>query len=107
MEKVRSMLNGIGIAQELWAEVVYTTYYMVNRSLSSMLVDSTPHELWFGKKPSLSHIRVFGCDSFVHVPKEKRNKMENKAVKCIFIGYKDGMKGCKLSDPVMRKTIYS
>jgi hypothetical protein len=49
----------------------------------------------------------FGCDAFVHVPKEKRNKLDNKEVKCIFIGYKDGMKGYKLWDPVLRKTIYS
>jgi hypothetical protein len=59
----------------------------------------TPHEVWFGKKPSLSHLIFFGCDAFVHVPKEKRNKLDNKALKCIFIGYKDGMKGYKLWDP--------
>jgi hypothetical protein len=39
----------------------------------------------------------------VHVPKEKRSKMETKAVKCIFIGYKEGMKIYKLSDPASRK----
>jgi hypothetical protein len=43
----------------------------------------------------------------VHVPKDKRSKLENNAIKCIFIGYKDGMKGYKLRDLVMRKTIYS
>jgi hypothetical protein len=43
----------------------------------------------------------------VHVPKEKRNKMDKKEVKCIFIGYKDGMKGYKLWDPASRKIMYS
>jgi hypothetical protein len=66
--------------------------YLINRSPSSMIVESTPHEVWFGKNPSLSHLRVFGCNAFVHVPKEKRNKLDNKAVKCIFNGYNDGMK---------------
>jgi hypothetical protein len=40
--------------------------------------DKTPHEVWNGKKPSLEHLRVFGCDSYVHVPKENRGKMDNK-----------------------------
>ena len=40
--------------------------------------DKTPHEVWTSKKPSLSHRRVFGCDAYVHVLKEKRsNHLEN------------------------------
>jgi hypothetical protein len=73
MEKERSMLSGVGITQELWAEV-HTTKYLVNRSPSSALVDSTPHEVWFGNKPSLSHLIVFGCDTFVHFPRKRGTK---------------------------------
>jgi hypothetical protein len=76
---------------------------MVNRSPSSTLVDSLHMRYGLVRKASLSHLKVFGCDAFVHVPKEKRNKLDNKAIKCIFIGYKDGMKGYKLWDLVMRK----
>jgi hypothetical protein len=61
-------------------------------SPSLALVDTTPHEVWFGKNPLLSHLKVFGCDAFVHFPKDKRSKMEKKEVKCIFIRYKEGMK---------------
>jgi hypothetical protein len=50
-----------------------------------MLIDSTPHEVWLGKKPLVSHLKVFGCDVFMHVPKEKRSKLGKKAIKCIFI----------------------
>jgi hypothetical protein len=75
---------------------VGTTCYLVNRSPSSTLDDKTPHEVWSGKKPSLQNLRVFGCDDYVHVPKENRSKLDKKAEKCIFIGYKDGVKGYKL-----------
>ena len=101
------MLNGTGLGQEFWAEAVETACYLVNRSPSSMLEDNTPHEVWTGKKPSLSHLRVFGCDAYVHVPKKKRTKLDNKSERCIFIGYKDGLKGYKLWNPETRKVVYS
>ena len=80
--------------------------YLVNKSPSSALEDKNPHEVWTGKKPSLSHLRVFGCDACVHVPKEKRTKLDNKFERCIFIGYKDGLKGYMLWNPETRKVVY-
>ena len=101
------MLSGAGLGQEFWAEPVDTACYLVNRSPSSALEDKTPQEVWTGKKPSLSHLRVFGCDAYVHVPKENRTKLDSKSEKCIFIGYKDGLKGYKFWNPVTRKVVYS
>jgi hypothetical protein len=101
------MLSGVGLTQEFWVEVVDTARYLVNMSPFSTLVDMTPNEVWSGKKPSVSQLKVFGCDAFVHVPKEKRSKMEKKSVKCIFIGYKEGMKGYNIWDPASRRTMYS
>ena len=73
-----------------------TACYLVNRSPSSTLDDKTPQEVWTGKKPSLSHLRVFGCDAYVHVPKEKITKLDSKSERCILIGYHDGLKGYKI-----------
>ena len=101
------MLRSVGIGQEFWAEAMETTCYLVNRSPTSTLIDKIPQEVWTGKKPSIKHLKVLGCDAYVHVPKEKRSKLDNKAEKCIFIGYKDGMKGYKLWNPITKKTIYS
>ena len=84
-----------------------TACYLVNRSPSLALEDKNPHEVWTGKKPSLSHLKVFGCDAYVHVPKEKRSKLDNKSERCIFIGYKDGLKCYKLWNPETRKVVYS
>ena len=101
------MLSSAGIGQEFWAEAVETACYLVNRSPTSALIDKTPQEVWTGKKPSIKHLKFFGCDAYVHVPKEKRSKLDNKAEKCIFIGYKDGMKGYKIWNPITKKTVYS
>jgi hypothetical protein len=81
--------------------------YLVNRSPSSVLDDKTPQEVWTGKKPSLTHLKVFGCEAYVHVPKENRSKLDKKDEKCIFIGYKDGLKGYKLWNPETKKVVYS
>eukprot|EP00253_Pinus_taeda_P012191 PITA_12191 len=93
------MLSGARLGQEFWAEAVETACYLVNRSPSSTLEDKTLEEVWTSKKSSLSHLRVFRCDAYVHVPKEKRTKLDSKYEKCIFIGYKDGLKGYKLWNP--------
>ena len=93
MEKARSMLSGAGLGKELWALAIDTACYLKNRSPTSTLVDMTPYEVWSSQKPSVAHLRFFGCEAFMHVPKEKRSKLDNKAEKCIFIGYKDGIKG--------------
>jgi hypothetical protein len=107
IEKARCMLSGVGFGKEFWAEAVGIACYLVNRSPSSALGDKTPQEVWTGKEPSLTHIKVFGCDAYVHVPKENRSKLDKKPKKCIFIGYKDGLKGYKLWNPKTKKVVYS
>ena len=52
----------------------------------------TPHELWSGKKPSIAHLKVFGCDAFMDVPKEKMSKLDNKAEKYRFYACSEGEK---------------
>jgi hypothetical protein len=47
----------------------------------------TPEEKFTGKKPDVSHLGVFGYIAYVHVPDEKRSKIDPKVEKCIFIGY--------------------
>jgi hypothetical protein len=107
VDKARIMLSGVGIIEEFYVETVNTAKYLLNVSPSSTLFDMNPHEVWSGYKPLFSHLKLFGCDAFVHVPKEKRSNMDKKEVKCIFIGYKEGMKGYKLLDPPSIKKKYS
>jgi hypothetical protein len=106
MEKARCMLSGVGLGKKLWVEAMGIACYLVNRSPSSVLDDKTPQEVWTGKEPSLTHLKVFGCDAYVHVPKENKSKLRKKDEKCIFIGYKDGLKGYKLWNPETKKVVY-
>lgn len=86
MEKTRSMLNGAGLPEALWGEAIMTANYLRNRSPSTNRT-KTPLELMFGIKPDLTNLRVFGCEAFVHTPKQKRSKLDETSEKGIFIGY--------------------
>ena len=63
----------------------------------------TPEERYSGKKPDLSHLKVFGCIYDVHVPDELWTKLDAKAKKCIFLGYSLEHKGYRCYNPMTRK----
>nr|GFC62924.1 retrotransposon protein, putative, Ty1-copia subclass [Tanacetum cinerariifolium] len=48
-------------------------------------VDKTPYELWHGKVPNLSYLKVWGCEA--HVKCHTPDKLQQRSVKCIFVGY--------------------
>jgi hypothetical protein len=88
MNMMRSMLKGAGLPKNLWAEAITAACYIKNRFTSSG--KSTSHELWFGTKPDVSGLRIYGCTAFVHVPKEKRKALDDRSEECILIGYGSG-----------------
>jgi hypothetical protein len=58
-------------------------------------------------KPNLSHLRVFGCIAYCHIPAEKRNKLEPKAIATLFIGYDEQSKAYRCWNPVTKRIIIS
>jgi hypothetical protein len=63
----------------------------------------TLEEQFTGEKPDVSHLIVFGCIAYVHVPNKKRSKPNPKVEKCIFIGYFSKQKRYRCSNPSTRK----
>ncbi|KAM1699904.1 hypothetical protein ACFX2K_031197 [Malus domestica] len=103
----RSMLKSKRLPKELWAEAVAFAVYLSNRSPTRSVWGKTPQEAWSGRKPGVSHLRVFGSISHVHVPNERRTKLDDKSEKFIFIGYDSNSKGYKLYNPNNGKTVVS
>ena len=56
----------------------------------------TPEEVFSGKKPDVSHFRVFGCPVYFHVPKEKRSKLDVSGKKGMLVGYSETSKAYKV-----------
>jgi len=72
--------------KELWAEAALTANYIKNRSPSSNN-SRTPWELFFGRKPNVAGMRVFGAKAYVHTPKQLRTKLDPTSQAGIFLGY--------------------
>ena len=81
--------------------------YLINSSPSIPLDFDIPERVWTGKDVSYSHLKVFWCKTFLHMPKEQRSKLDSKSTSCIFVGYGDAEFGYKLWDPKEKKMIRS
>ncbi|CAJ2646442.1 unnamed protein product [Trifolium pratense] len=93
LERVRCMLLGAGLPKSFWGEAVNTAAYLINRCPSTGIDLKTPMEVWSGKPADYSNLKIFGALAFAHV---KQDKLDARAVKCVFIGYPEGVKGYKL-----------
>lgn len=61
IEAARTMLLDAELPKEFWAEAMSTAMYLRNRCVNKATGNKTPEELWTGRKPSIRHIRIFGC----------------------------------------------
>lgn len=107
VEKARTILSEASAPKKLWAEASYTANYLINRSPSKALLNTTPFEMWSGKRPDLSHLKVFGCIAMVHIPKEQRKKWDEKSKTKVFVGYAETQKGYRLFDSSSNKITIS
>ena len=68
-ERVLSMFSNAGLTQGFWAKAMVMDIHLINRSPNSTLDGGVPEDAWTGKKPSYDHLRVFGYEAYVHVPR--------------------------------------
>ena len=83
----------------LWAKAIDTTIYIHNRSPRVILGERTPKEAFISEKLEVGHLRIFGCLVYIHLPKEKRTKMDPSGKKGIFVGYSETSKSYKIYVP--------
>ena len=75
------------MAKSYWAEAANMAVYLMKRCTTSGVHNITTHEKFFGKKPDLSHVRIFGSIAYVHIPDDTRQKLHPKSEKCILAVY--------------------
>ena len=107
VKMTRSMLQAKALPNFYWVEGVAIAIYLLNRSPTKTVLNQTPYEAWSGKKPQVSHLKVFGSVAYARISPDDRHKLDKKSVKCIFVGYSNETKGYRLFDPVAKKLIIS
>ena len=87
-ELARTILNDSGLPKCFWADAVSTACYVMNRVLIRPILKKTPYELMNGRKPNVSHLKVFGYKCYVLINgKESLGKFDAKSDNSIFLGY--------------------
>ena len=80
---------------------------MLHRSYIESLNCKTPFETWHGRKPRVSHLRIFGCVAHVKNVGPGLNKLSDRSTKMVFIGYESGTKGYRFYNLASNKLVIS
>ena len=102
MEIARAMIHDQYLTMCLWVKATRTVSYVHNRISHSALGNKTPEEMFTGENPEVSHLKIFGCLVYLHVPKEKRSVLDSSRKKGIFVGYSEQSKAYRFYIPGFR-----
>jgi len=107
-EGIVSMLQQANMPLSFSGEALSAFVHTRNMAPTSANAGATPYQLFYRKKPDVSHLRAWGCTAYVHVQKNKRtSSLGPHMEKAIFIGYPQGFKGWKFYNPVTKRVIIS
>ncbi|GJV14320.1 retrotransposon protein, putative, ty1-copia subclass [Tanacetum coccineum] len=84
LDMVRSMFNLTTLPLSFWDYALESAVRILNM-VPTKKVDKTPYEIWHGKAPNLSYLKVWGCEAYVK--RDSADKLQQRSVKCIFVGY--------------------
>ena len=80
-----------------------TAVYLLNRSPTKSVDGKTPYEVWYGRKPDVSYLRVFGCIAHVKVVKPHPAKLDDRSTPMVFFGYETGSAAYRVYDPARQR----
>ena len=95
----------VGMLGRFWGEAVMMAVYLLNRPPTQSLDRKTPHEAWYNEKPTVRHLRVFGCVAYMKDARPHLAKLDPRGLKVVVISYEPGSKAYKLytSSIILRK----
>ncbi|KAK8600471.1 hypothetical protein V6N12_050325 [Hibiscus sabdariffa] len=90
LDMIRSMMSHTDLPTSFWGYALETAAFTLNR-VPSKSVQKTPHEMWTGRRPNMSFMKIWGCKAYVK--HQMSTKLEPKSEKCTFVGYPKETKG--------------
>jgi transposase InsO family protein len=103
LEVARALMFTMNVPKFMWSEAVMMVTFLINRTPSRVIGMKSPCELIFTENKFPVPPKVLGCACFVRDHRPSVNKLDPRAVKCIFIGYSSGQRGYKCWSPSERR----
>ena len=107
MEMARSLLKSMNVPGKLWGEAVRHSVYLLNRLPTKAMSEKTPFEVWWGRKPNLGYLKVFGCTAHVRTAGPHLKKLEDRSRPMVYLGVDEGCKAHRLLDVINNKIVVS
>lgn len=90
MDIGRCLMREAKIHRRYWPEAIKTAAYLKNRTIANTVENKTPYEIFFGVKPNVEHLKIYGSRVFVRVPEVlRKTKWDDKAQVGILVGYNE------------------
>src|SRR5260370_38952980 len=71
----REVLQAKSLPTSLWSQAICHAAWIKNRTLTcSLNSKTTPYQVYFGRKPSLATLSLFGCSAFAHIQRPDQSK---------------------------------
>jgi hypothetical protein len=103
----RALLFQAKLPKSFWNYAIQHATYLINRTPTPVLNNKSPFEILHNSLPDLEHLKVFGSLTFASTLTAHRTKLEPRSRKCIFLGYKQGVKGTILFDLASKEIFLS
>jgi hypothetical protein len=103
----RSLLFQAKIPKMFWSYAVQHATFLINRIPTPALQHKSPYEMLYNELPDLENLKVFGSLTYASTLQAHRTKLEPRSRTCIFLGYKQGVKGVILYDLNSKETFVS
>ena len=107
LEMTRSILKHTNMPNYMWGEGIRHTTYLINRVATRSLNAQTPYEVFKGRKPSVKHLRVFGCIGHTKIDAPHLRKLDDMSRVLIHLGTEPGSKAYRLLDPTTKRIVVS
>jgi Integrase core domain len=89
-----AMLHQVKLPLTYWGEAALMVAYLHNHLEMRVLPTGvSPYQMLNGVHSNLSHLHVWGCCAFAHMPAELQTKLGPKSCEVLFMGYPPGIKG--------------
>jgi hypothetical protein len=94
----RALLFHAKLPKKFWSYAISHSTFLINRIPTHILNNKSPYELLHKELPDLSSVKVFGSLTYASTIQAHRRKFEPRSRTCVFLGYKQGVKGSILYD---------